>query len=249
MIEINSILNNLEPITLEEMDSVKLMNRTDTKFAFNINFLAEILEKSDSNYRVLEIKNTRLPSYKTLYFDSPEHRLFLDHHNEVGYRYKIRIRNYVESDLFYLEVKKKVRGRTDKNRIKLDKFYEELTPEQLKFISDSTGENVKLIPALWNNFNRITLVNKTVPERITIDLGLTFSQNNKTYPFNKLVIAEVKQERINLHSPFIQILKSFGIRETSVSKYCVGSLYCYPNLKYNNFKEKLLKIEKINKAA
>jgi hypothetical protein len=249
MIEINKILSDLEPISLKEMDAVKLMNRTDTKFAFNINHLASILEKCKPNYRVLEIKENRLATYKTLYFDTKNHTLFLDHHNEVGYRYKIRIRNYVESNLFFLEIKKKIKGRTDKNRIKLDKFYEEFTSEQNQFITESTGDNLDLIPTLWNNFSRITLVNKNIPERITLDLGLSFTNKNKTFPFEKVVIAEVKQERINLHSPFIQILKLFGIRETSLSKYCVGSLYCYKGLKYNNFKEKLLKIEKINKAA
>lgn len=249
MTDLNKIIAELEPISLTEMDSVKLMNRTDTKFAFNSILLTDILEKSKSDYRILDIKDTRTPSYKTLYFDTPDHQLFLDHHNQRAYRYKIRIRNYVESNLFYLEVKKKVKGRTDKNRIKLDKFYENLTSDQTQFISDSTGDQIELLPTLWNNFNRITLVNKFVPERITIDLGLTFSEKNNNYPLDHLVIAEVKQERINLHSPFIKILKSFGIRESSLSKYCIGSLYCYKGLKYNNFKEKLLKIDKINKAA
>lgn len=249
MTDLNKIIADLEPISLIEMDSVKLMNRTDTKFAFNIGFLTDILEKSKSDYRILDIKNTRIPSYKTLYFDTPEHQLFLDHHNQRGSRYKIRIRNYVESGLFYLEVKKKIKGRTDKNRIKLDKFYETLTSDQTKFISESTGDKIELIPTLWNNFNRITLVNKFAPERITIDLGLTFSDKNNNYLLNHLAIAEVKQERINLHSPFIKILKSIGIRESSLSKYCIGSLYCYKGLKYNNFKEKLMQIDKINKAA
>jgi hypothetical protein len=155
----------------------------------------------------------------------------------------------VESNLFYLEVKKKIKGRTDKSRIKLDKFYETLTPGQIDFIANSTGEKTDLLPMLWNNFNRITLVNKSAPERITIDSGLSFSTSANSHILKNLVIAEVKQERINLHSPFIKILKSFGIRETSLSKYCIGSLYCHPDLKYNNFKEKLLKVEKINKAA
>lgn len=249
MTELEKIIAELEPISLKEMDAVKLMNRTDTKFAFPFKHLGQILKSSQSDYRILEINNTRTPSYKTLYFDTKDHRLYLDHHNELGFRYKIRIRNYVESDLFFLEVKKKIKGRTDKNRIKLDAFYENLTADQIEFIQNSTGEKVDLLPILWNNFNRITLVNKNVPERITIDLGLTFSNSNQIFPFDNLVIAEVKQERINLHCPFIKTLKSLGIRQTSVSKYCVGSLYCYQGLKYNNFKEKLLKIEKINKAA
>ncbi len=231
------------------MDSVKLMNRTDTKFAFHIEFLPEILEKAAMDYRVLEIKNTRTPSYKTLYFDTKNHQLFLEHHNERNNRYKIRIRNYVESELFYLEVKKKINGRTDKKRIKVDQIYTDLLKEQLQFIAKTTGENIELTEALWNEFSRITLVNKTAAERITIDFNLSFYTSEKKYPLSNIVIAEVKQERVNLNSPLIRILKSYGIRQTSLSKYCVGSLYCYDGLKYNSFKEKLLKIDKLNKAA
>lgn len=239
----------LESITLKEMDSVKLMNRTDTKFAFHSRLLPEILEQAASDYRILEIKNTRTPSYKTLYFDTKDHQLFLEHHNERNNRYKVRIRNYVESELFYLEVKKKVNGRTDKKRIKVDQIYTDLLKEQLNFIAKTTGENIELTEALWNEFSRITLVNKTAPERITIDFNLSFYTTEKKYPLSHIVIAEVKQERVNLNSPLIRILKSFGIRQTSLSKYCIGSLYCYNGLKYNSFKEKLLKIDKLNKAA
>ena len=41
---IHNILNNYKPISLEEMDSVKLMDRTDTKFTFHINHLTQDLE-------------------------------------------------------------------------------------------------------------------------------------------------------------------------------------------------------------
>lgn len=249
MTDFFTAIQKMEPISLEEMDSVKLMNRTDTKFAFHEKYFAEILEKAASDYRVLEIKNIRTPSYKTLYFDTADFHLFLDHHNDRNHRYKIRIRNYVESGLFFLEVKKKVNGRTDKGRIKVSKIHEVLEQDQLQFIEKMTGERLPLVKTLWNNFNRITLVNKSAPERITIDFNLAFSNEKTEKPMDKMIIAEVKQERVNLHSPFIQILKSFGIRQTSLSKYCIGSLYCYPGLKYNNFKSKLLTIQKIKKAA
>ena len=66
MTDLNKIIADLDPISLTEMDTVKLMNRTDTKFAFNTQLLANILEKSKSDYRILEIKNTRIrvPDYQ-----------------------------------------------------------------------------------------------------------------------------------------------------------------------------------------
>ena len=38
----NNLNKNFESITLSEMDNVKLMNRTDTKFAFSVKYLPEI---------------------------------------------------------------------------------------------------------------------------------------------------------------------------------------------------------------
>ncbi len=247
--EINNALSHLDAISLKEMDTVKLMNRTDTKFVFPIYLLPEILEKSASNYRVLDINDLRTPSYNTLYFDTKNHQLFLDHHNDRSNRFKIRLRNYVESNLFYLEIKKKVKGRTDKHRIKINDFENELSQESKDFILKTTGNDLDFHPSLWNNFKRITLVNKNVPERITIDLNLTFSHENNNHILDYMVIAEVKQEKVNLNNLFIRLLKEREIRENSISKYCIGSLLCYSGLKYNNFKEKLLIIEKLKKTA
>jgi hypothetical protein len=43
MDKIATLVQKFNPITLEEMDRVKLMNRIDTKFAFSVNQLVELL--------------------------------------------------------------------------------------------------------------------------------------------------------------------------------------------------------------
>ena len=40
---INELLEKLEPITLEQMSSIRLMNRTDTKFVTSKEKLAQLL--------------------------------------------------------------------------------------------------------------------------------------------------------------------------------------------------------------
>jgi len=117
MESIQEVIQKFEPITLQEMDGVKLMNRIDTKFAFSVNQLIALLPCLASDYRILEIKETRTPSYESLYFDDSVFSFFKDHHNGKTNRFKVRIRKYVESDLFFLEVKHKNKGRTDKKRI------------------------------------------------------------------------------------------------------------------------------------
>lgn len=249
MNQINEILHCFKSISLDEMDSVKLMNRTDTKFFFNISLLPKLLQASINDYRVLNIANTACLKYKTLYFDTPDYQLYLKHHNGFANRYKIRIRNYIESDLYFLEIKKKYKGRTDKKRIQLRNFENPLSKPVMEYIQKITGQQLYLQPSLWNNFNRITLVNTHRKERITIDIHLSFIKNEQSYSLNELVIAEIKQERVNTQSAFALALKDAGIRKGSISKYCIGTMLLNNNIKYNNFKPQMLALQKINPAA
>jgi len=246
---LNDIFQSLEPITLEEMDSVKLMNRTDTKFAFSGDLLPAILKECAAHYRILEVNGVRASGYKTLYFDTPQFDLYTDHHQGRPYRYKVRIRNYMESGLFFLEAKLKVKGRTIKSRIKLSGFEDVLSDKSASFLQKTLGTSIDLKPRLWNSFQRITLVNKTDKERLTIDFGLSFESEGKIGDVGNLIIAEVKQENRNRNTKIIEILRRYGIRESGMSKYCLGVVLTHPEVKYNNFKQKVLLVNKINKKA
>lgn len=240
-----AILQNFQPITLEEMDAVKLMNRTDTKFVLNRTFFNQILSELATSYRVLEIEKKRTSSYKTLYYDTKEFQLFLDHHNGRGNRFKVRIRNYVESKLFFLEIKNKFKGRTDKKRRKVEDFQMELNPESIKYINKVVGKDITLMPKLWNSFDRITLVNTKEIERLTLDLNLTFEWHDKKRAFEHIVVAELKQENVNRNSLFYSLMKKNTVRPNSISKYCVGGIALNPELKGNNFKDKFILIDKL----
>lgn len=76
-----NMINKLEPITLMEMDSVSLLDRTDTKFIFHIDKLKEILQETAENYKVLEVKGNRYSNYDTNYFDTDNFQLYYNHHN------------------------------------------------------------------------------------------------------------------------------------------------------------------------
>ena len=80
MQDILNILNTFSPISLAEMDRVKLMNRIDTKFAFRIGLLEELLHELKSEYKILEINTIRTPKYESLYFDDEIFSFFQDHH-------------------------------------------------------------------------------------------------------------------------------------------------------------------------
>jgi hypothetical protein len=243
-------LNSFEPITLLEMDRVKLMNRVDTKFAFSVTEFLQLLPELKSHYRILEIEGTRTPFYESLYLDDSEFTFFRDHHNGRTNRFKVRFRKYVESNLVFLEIKHKYKGRTDKRRIKVDEIPSELKEKHTDFINGVVTNQPSLKPVMWNSFNRLTLVNKTENERLTLDFNLTFKWDDHRILFDNLIIAELKQETVNRNSAFYELMKSKCIRPYRLSKYCIGSIELFGGkLRYNRFKKKILKLKKINSYA
>jgi hypothetical protein len=240
-------LLNFDKITLAEMNSVSLMKRVDTKFILKESQLLEVLSKLYEDYKILEIDQERLMKYSTLYFDSENKKCFNDHHNGKLNRYKIRMRKYLVSDICFLEIKKKNNlGITNKIRRQIKDFETNLTTESKEFITESNINNLLLEPSLYNNFSRMTLVNKNEPERITIDADLSFSFRNDKKKFDKLVVVEIKQEGKRLNTTINRALKSMSILPTNFSKYCIGISNIIDNIKSNRFKEINLKINKLN---
>jgi len=128
------ILYLFSPISLKEMEGVKLMNRIDTKYTFSIDLLPTIMQLIKADYKVLEIDGNRKSSYKTLYYDTKEFSLYTKHHNGQLNRYKIRHRTYQETGDGFLEVKFKTnKGRTIKRRIETNNTERKLKKKKIKF--------------------------------------------------------------------------------------------------------------------
>ena len=243
---IATVLQQFNSIHLADMERVGLMNRTDTKFMLSRNRLSALLESAALYYDVLEVEGERNSRYQTLYFDTPDFVNYLEHQNGKRHRFKIREREYMESHLSFLEIKEKSnKGRTAKSRIKLNEILPELSESSKMFIASKAGDSEVLEPKLWNSFRRITLVNKSANERVTIDTDISFYFGELHASLNELVIVEVKQGGVNRHSPLISFMKGNLLRPDGISKYCLGVALLYPHLKSNTFKEKLLRIRKI----
>lgn len=242
---VNKFVGSFEPISLKEMDSVTLMDRTDMKFMLPFCKLDAVLGEINGQYRVLTIDGRKVFSYQTDYYDTPELVMFADHHSGKLNRFKIRRREYVESKLSFMEVKfKSNKGRVVKQRIddrKADKH------QVNGFLSKHTPYNpVELHRIISNHFNRLTLVDKEMKERVTIDFNLTFSDILGQASLNGLVIIEIKQNQTDKDSLIYRALKKYNIRQSSMSKYCVGITMLQEQAKSNNFKHLLLKIKKIS---
>jgi len=246
MNSLQDIINTFSPISLKEMDSVKLMNRTDTKFVFKLDQLELLLPKLREEYRILDTNGIRSSKYETLYYDTEDYNLYINHQNNKLNRFKIRVRNYVESNLVYFEVKfKNNKGRTIKNRVKRQNLNSEFSQREMNLLTElSSIDPKKLAPKIWVNYSRTTLVAINSCERVTIDTNLHFINGQITKGYNDLVILEVKQERAK-NSPIITLLKDNFIREGSLSKYCLGIASTVSGIKMNNFKKNLRTINKL----
>lgn len=227
------------------MDSVKLMDRTDTKYVFTFQQLPIFLEQLKNNYRILDIEGNRISRYESLYFDTKNFDLYRSHHRGKPNRFKVRFRKYVESNLHFFEVKfKNNKGRTIKDRVKQKQIDGSIKDKAEILLKEKTPLLASgLEPKIWVNYSRITLVNKNSPERVTIDIELTFKNNEQNKTIDNLVIAEVKQDKA-LSSAFIKLMKKYHLREGSISKYCYGIISLFEKIKHNNFKPKLILLKK-----
>lgn len=243
------IVNTMKPITLDEMKSVKLMNRIDTKYLVTSDQLMAILNGIHDHYYAQEVEGNRLSPYDTVYYDTPDLRMYIIHHDKHLVRDKVRVRTYVDSHLTFCEVKHKTnKGRTKKKRIEVQPGTDITTdPEVYAFLAERQPYPVEsLRPNLETAFDRFTLVNFEKTERLTIDCNLTFNNYivDSSANMGDLVIMELKQDG-RAHSILKQVLSNLRVKPYSISKYCIGTAMTRPEVKQNRFKKKLRKINKL----
>ena len=246
---LDNYITSFESISLEEMDSVSLMKRVDTKFVFNRSLLEEIFPLLADQYKLLYVNDIVKSKYTSLYFDTTDFKFFMNHHNGKLNRSKVRFREYIDSQVSFLEIKRKnSKGKTIKKRIQVDTPNKTLNLDQKKFIKNRLKEDYELLYCHTNFFHRITMVNKFLKERITIDFDLRFESEKKTIKdeTNHIVIAEVKQEKLDRTSFFYKLMKENNIRPSSMSKYCIGTSLLNKDLKANRFKKNFRVLTKNN---
>jgi hypothetical protein len=246
--DIHTLLSSFVPIALDEMDSVRLMNRVEIKYVFSAKKLPELLKHLSSGYKVLEINTIREFPYHTTYLDTPDLMFYTQQVRGKLNRHKIRYRRYESTGVSFLEIKKKTnKDRTIKWRI--ENYLNMHSPDNnaSAFMKKYLPYNsLDLSPVLINKFTRITLVEKEFKERITLDYNIAFSSTEGRdikIPF--LAIAEIKRDGYLSQTPFAVIMKMHGIRPNNFSKYCTGSALVRNIPRINTLKPKLLLINKI----
>lgn len=246
---IREIADSLPPITLEEMSSIRLMNRTDQKYLTDLTTLCQLLEKARGSYFIQDIEGLRICPYATTYWDDEHHSMFKCHQAGHRPRTKVRVRTYVHSGLSFLEVKQKDNhGKTAKTRIPVSSVDEVVAGKAgHEFVYNASGLALQALkPTVSNRFNRITLVNYAKTERLTIDFDLHFYNYDTHYEqtMPRVAVIELKRDG-RAHSPILALLRQLRIKPAGFSKYCIGAVLTIDGLRVNRFKKRLIKINKI----
>ena len=108
----------MNPVSLDAISDVRLMNRIEIKYVFSTSKLTDLVALLGKHYHVLEICNMRILPYSTTYLDTEDYLFYNQHVRGEFDRHKIRYRKYEATEESFLEIKKKTnKGRTIKWRI------------------------------------------------------------------------------------------------------------------------------------
>ena len=244
-------IDSFRPITLSEMQDVKLMNRTDTKYVIPVGFLPSLLESCKDSYFLQKSSGGGTIGYRTLYFDTPGHDSYLLHLHGREPRQKLRTRIYEDTGDAFFEIKTKGnKGRTKKRRAQIEvvDFENFLANPDARDLANNKSRwdcNV-LSPSVEIHFSRLTLVNYDKTERVTIDYQLNFlnSRNGASASLPEIAILELKRDG-RKRSSMQDILLQMRIFPTRFSKYCTGLMLTDKNLPKGRFKLRLIQLNKL----
>lgn len=224
------LVERFDPVSLKELDErAALLRRVDHKYAVEQEQSAELLERLRENHQVLEIDGRRMFGYRSVYFDTPELRCYVDHVEGQEPRFKARTRLYVDSRMCVFEVKlKREDGETDKRQTEHDvQEAERLTDSArqclVQALSDAGLDAPKsMAPTLKTSFQRITLAAREGSERLTCDLDVRLGKldGDEARLRDGHILVETKSE--HGESPADRVLGELGLKPISLSKYRVG---------------------------
>jgi VTC domain len=237
---ISNLLQSFNSFSLAELEAANLLERKDFKYTFAIKHLPAILQQLQPHYSILKINDYLYTDYITDYYDTDDFQFYMQHHNGKSNRYKVRLREYVQSKVCYYEVKyKNNKNWTSKQRQKISSLDVPID-QYTKAITE-----MPLCKKLKVQYCRITLLSNNNSEKLTFDINLSYSKEGSAVDYNQLCIAEVKSKT---HHPYVfrQLIKELGYRTQGLSKYCFGIASLYHELKNNNFKKSFLYLRKIS---
>lgn len=234
-------------LQLHEVPKDALMERIDRKYVFHESRIEELLEGLHPHYNLVEAAGSVFAPYHSQYLDTEDFEIYNRHHRGFKNREKVRFRMYPKTQTSFLEHKlKSNKGRTSKLRIPTSSDFN-LDKEATSFLNDQL-QNYKphqLKPSAIVDYTRLGFISKDGDERFSIDFNISASMGDAEENFGSVAILEVKQGR-HTNTPVVSKMRNSGLREVSMSKYCLSLSLLKPDLKSHFFKVALRRIRKIN---
>jgi len=176
------VLNSLkeyEHINLSQLNSVELLNRSDTKYIFNEKYLLPIISDLKPHYNLLQISSENVYLYTTTYYDTLDYLFYKQHQNGNKKRFKIRKRSYSSSSDIYFEIKEKNnKDKTIKNRFPFNGKLADLDDLAKSAILKSTGLSVDELKA---TFRGRLLDMDSFSNTILEEIGFLISNKKEEY--------------------------------------------------------------------
>lgn len=238
-------LNDMDEIDLLNITELALQNRIDFKYVMHEDMIENILDEVKNDYKIVTVNDLKLSPYCSEYFDYHNYKTFHDGRLKKPNRNKVRLRHYLNGGVSFIELKQKIKGRRtlkERKQINLEQKDKEIN----EFLKLRNINSTLMAPTISISFNRLTLISKSYEERATIDFNLSFKDESNASDLNRLVIIEIKTPKYNHHSKLIKALQKYGIKQTSISKYCIGMALLKPNLNLVGLHKKINKLQTLN---
>jgi VTC domain len=249
--EIEQGLSHYKPISLKQLnENAEMMARIDNKYIVKGKALLPAIAALADYFDVLEIDGKRAFEYSSCYFDDTDRRGYYDHHQRRRKRCKVRVREYVDAGIYFLEVKlNEQRAMTTKRRLQIDEAITSLDEGIMSFVdgcyNDCYHEHYEkqLVPVINISYQRITLVAKQGGERLTLDTGICFcAEDTQCETPEDTYIIETKSARGNGIAD--KILRAIHVKPTKrVSKFCLGMVATGQVGNHNGFLPALRQLE------
>lgn len=231
MNSIEKILSQFTPISIEELDAqFDSFNRKETKFVFSDAILENFLQDLPKSFSILKIQHSFLARYENVYFDNESFTYFKDHVRGKYPRYKIRYRKYLETGDEFFEVKIKTnKGQGQKLRLNKDELNQFLLEKEGYYFD-------QLRRGIENSYSRITLFHSGMKTKMTLDLDLKLFYDGRLVDgLGNFIVLEIKGDKIN-NSELGSIFRKYKLRPKKFSKYLLGMIFEFPELKHNRYK-------------
>jgi hypothetical protein len=225
---VEALAHRLPSVDLGTLDAAAaLLTRTDRKYVVPIATFERLLDGLNG-WRALEIDGRRLFGYTSTYFDTLDLATYRAHLQGRRRRFKVRVRQYVDSGDCLLEVKRKgLRGVTVKERAAHQAWRRfELGPDGHAFVAEvlrghAPFPDSELEPVVTTSNGRATLVHLGSRSRLTVDVDLRCGWGERSTVLRDGFV--VIESKVGGHASEVdRLLRGLGERPVTISKYCLG---------------------------